>query len=278
MGRRYAPEQRAWLEAHLPDMANEEAARAFSELFGADATARQMHAYCSNHGIRKTKAARARPHRAYTDEEEAFLREAIPGRSEREIIAAFAERFGRELKVCQVANMKAKLGVKSGTNGGRFEKGHVPWSKGMTWDEQGRSAESRAASLATCYKPGQLPHNVRPLLDMREGKDGYLQIHVGLHRREKANDQWIGYGQFVWMQANGRDWPDGHRCIFADGDNRNFDPENIVAVPGDLYPIVQGAIKGQMPWHDRETLELAITSARITQARARLEKKAREGR
>ena len=272
MGRRYTPEQHAWLAAHLADMANDEAARAFSERFGVDATPKQMHAYCSNHGIRKTAEARSRGLRAYTDEEEAFLRGFIPGHSECEIIAAFAERFGRTLKACQVANRKARLGVKSGTHGGRFEKGHVPATKGRPWSEW-MSADGAERSRATQYKAGELPHNVRPLLDMREGKDGYLQIHVGQHRREKANDQWIGYGQFVWMQANGRDWPEGHRCIFVDGDNRNFDPENIVAVPGDLYPIVQGAIRGQMPWHDRETLELAITSARITQARARLERK-----
>lgn len=271
MARRYTPEQRAWLAAHLADMANDEAARAFSELFGVDATPKQMHAYCSNHGIRKTAAARAASHRAYTDEEEEFMREFVPGHSEAEIADAFEERFGRRLTIPQVGNMKAKLGVKSGTVGGRFERGHVPWTKGRTWDEQGRSEEARAASLATCFKPGNLPHNTRPLLDERIGKDGYIEVHVGLHRMSRANDQWVSKAQFVWEQANGREWPEGHRSMFADGDRLNFDPGNIVPVPDDLYPIVCGAVPGGLEWHDRESLEAAITMARVIRARRRLE-------
>jgi hypothetical protein len=79
----------------------------------------------------------------------------------------------------------------------------------------------------------------------------------------KPNDQWVSKAQFVWEQANGREWPKGHRSMFADGDRLNFDPENIVPVPNDLYTVVCGAVPGGLEWHDRESLEAAITMAKV---------------
>lgn len=269
--RRYTPEQHAWMEAHWRSMANRELADAFEAEFGERITPGAADSYGGNRGWRKDPGVHAKALRRYTDEEREFLRGFIPGHSEREISAAFAERFGRGLEAYQIGNMKVELGVKSGTHGGRFEQGHVPWTKGRTWDEQGRSEEARAASLATCFKPGQLPHNTRPLLDERVGKDGYVEVHVGLHRMNRANDQWVSKAQLVWEQANGREWPEGCRCMFADGDRRNFDPGNIVPVPDGLYPIVCGAVPGGLEWHDRESLEAAITMAKVIRARRRLE-------
>ena len=47
--------------------------------------------------------------------------------------------------------------------------------------------------------------------------------------------------------------------LFADHDRRNFDPENLVAVPRSLI----GVMNGGQPWHDRESLETAIGIARL---------------
>lgn len=270
MARRYAPEQLAWLEENWRRMPNRACAEAFNERFGGGATESSMHSFGTNRHMRKDPGVRGSATRAYTDEENAFLRGFIPGHTEREISGAFEARFGRALTASQVANRKARLGVRSGTHGGRFERGNVPANKGRTWDEQGIPEDTRKRMRSGQFRPGNLPHTTRPLLDTRVSRDGYTEIHVGLHRRERANDQWIPLSHFVWEQANGREWPEGCRAVFADRDPTNLDPENVVPVPSDLYPIVQGAVRGQMPWHDRETLEVAIASARVTQARARL--------
>lgn len=89
------------------------------------------------------------------------------------------------------------------------------------------------------------------------------------NRRFPADD-WVSKQRFVWMRANGRDWPDGCRAVLADRDAANMHPANIVPVPGDIYPIVIGAVRGQVGYCDRETLEIAIASAKVTRARARL--------
>lgn len=208
--------------------------------------------------------------RRYTEEENAFLREFIPGHSECEIADAFEERFGRRLTFPQIGNRKAALGVRSGTVGGRFEKGNVPATKGRPWSEW-MPPESQERSRATQFRKGQLPHNTRALLDERIGKDGYVQVHIGQLRTSKPNDQWMSKAQFVWERENGTAWPEGCRAMFADGDRLNFDPGNIVPVPNELYAVVCGAVKGGLEWHDRESLEAAITMARIIRARRRLE-------
>ena len=268
--RRYTPEQRAWMDARWRSMTNRELADAFEAEFGERITMGAADCYGGNRGWRKDPGVRARALRRYTDEEREFLREFIPGHSEREIRDAYAERFGEVLTDGMIGNIKVKLDVKSGTHGGRFEQGHVPATKGRPWSEW-MSAEGAERSRATCFKPGNLPHNTRPLLDERVGKDGYIEVHVGLHRMSRANDQWVSKAQLVWEQANGREWPEGHRSMFADGDRRNFDPENIVPVPDGLYPIVCGAVPGGLEWHDRESLEAAITMAKVIRARRRLE-------
>lgn len=270
MARRYTPEQHAWMGEHWRSMTSRELMAAWRDEFGSDISETAVHSYGSNRRWRKDPGVRSRSLRGYTDEEEAFVREFTPGHPEAEIIAAFEERFGRRLTTAQIGNLKQKLGVRSGTVGGRFEKGGVPATKGKTWADFG-TPEGHERSRRGLFKKGGLPHNTRPLLDERVGKDGYVQVHVGQRSMGRRNDQWMSKAQFVWEQANGMEWPGGCRSVFVDGDRLNFDPANIVPVPMDLYPIIVGAVKGGLEWHDRGSLEAAMTMARVIRARRRLE-------
>jgi hypothetical protein len=211
----------------------------------------------------------------WTPERDAWFREFVTGHTEREISAEHERVFGFPLRTSQIANRKTKLGLRSGTHGGRFAKGHVPANKGRTWDEMGISAESRERMAVTQFKAGQLPQNTRPLLETRTDKHGYTEIHVGLSRRKRANDQWIPLAKWEWMHANGQDWPEGCKAIHIDGDMLNDAADNIMPVPNELWSMVNGAVPGQLPWHDRETLEAAIAYARVTKACARAERKLR---
>lgn len=274
--RHYTPEQRAWIAERYADMTNVELAEAFNERFGADVTRSVMCAYGANHNLQKSAEAISRMNRKYTDEQMAFLRGYIPGHTYAEIADAFSKRFGVILTKSKLTNLKTKLGVRSRVNGGRFEMGHVPHNKGRTWDEYG-TPEGHARSRATCFKPGHLAgsaaERLRPLLDIRETKDGYLQIKVAPRNAKNTPHAWLSLAKFEWMAANGRDWPEGHRAVFADRDRRNFDPDNIVPVPDELYSIVTGGANGAaLPWYDRKTLEVAITHARVIRERVRLER------
>ena len=237
-------------------------------------------------GIRKDRARgyvrRCRTATIWTPERDEWFRAFVPGHTEGEIIAEHERVFGFPLTVGQVANRKHTLGVRSGTHGGRFAKGSVPSNKGKTWDEIGMPEESRERCRATQFKKGLLPWNARPLLDTRlqhygrgSGDHATWEIHVGLHRVERANDQWIPLAQFNWMQANHQEWPDGCKALHIDHDPLNDDADNILPVPNDLWPLVMGAVRGQLEWYDRESAETAITFARLTRARVDAERRLR---
>jgi len=283
MARVYTPEQHAWIAAHYADMTNHELADAFNERFATGyATAAKMNNYGTNHHLRKSHETFRRRNSKYTDTQLDWLRGYIPGHHEQEIIDAYEREFGERLTVSMVANLKVKLGVTSGTVGNRFERGHVPQNKGRTWDEMGIPADVQERMRATTFRKGSLSgaaaERARPLLDIREEPtSGYLQIKVAPRNRKYPMQNWISLAEFEWMAANGRDWPEGHRAVFADRDNRNFDPDNIVPVPNDVYPIVTAGAHGHaMPWHDRESLEVAITHARVMRRRRALEMLPRE--
>lgn len=279
MGRHaYTAEQNAWLAERFPTTPNRRLAAEFEERFGEHVTATAMNSWGRNHHMRKEPWVRGMANRKYTDDQLDFLREAIPGRSLSQVNDIYEERFGERLTRAALRNLRSKLGVYCGVNAGRFRKGQESPNKGRTWDEMGIGEEARERMRATQFRKGGLPWNTRPLLDVRtvENMGGVTrEIHVGLARRERANDQWIPLAQFNWMQANGREWPDGCRSLHIDRDPLNDAADNIEPVPADLWPLVMGAVPGQMEWHDRETLRTAILYARVTRARTDAARRAR---
>ena len=277
-GYAYTEEQNAWLAERFATTPNRQLAEEFEERFGEHVTVTAMNSWGGNRHMRKEPWVRGMANRKYTDEQLDFLREAIPGRSLSQVNDLYEERFGTRLTRAALCNVRTKLGVYCGVNAGRFRKGQEPANKGKTWDEMGISQESRERMLRTSFKSGQLPHNTRPLLDVRTVDNmggGTREIHVGLNRRERANDQWIPLAQFNWMQANGREWPDGCKALHIDHDPLNDEADNIEPVPSDLWPLVMGAVPGQLEWHDRETLRTAVLYARVTRARVDSERRAR---
>jgi hypothetical protein len=270
MATRYTPEQHAWLAKHYAEMPNKKLAELFNERFGAEATQATMHAYGSNHRLRKAPGVCRSALRVYTDEQLDFLRGYIPGHTELEIADAFAERFGVMLTDAKIGNLKARLGVRSGTVGGRFEKGSEPYNKGKKWAEF-MSLEGQERARRTTFQKGSIPHNAHyRLLDEKVDKFG-TWVYVRPRNRRYTADDWVSKQRYVWMQANGRDWPEGHRAVFADHDSTNLDPGNIVPVSADLYVIVTGGAHGHaLPYYDRESLELAVTHARVMRKRADL--------
>ena len=203
------------------------------------------------------------PRVEWTEERKRFMRIFIPGHTEQEIRTLFEHRFGITLNSSQIKNIKAKLGVKSGTHGGRFEKGRVPFQKGKTWEEQGRSKESNERSLSTCFKKGNVPHNAKdkPIGYERVNRDGYVEVKIADRPSNPyCNDNFKAKHRLVWEQANGRPVPPSTVIVFADGDKGNFDPDNLVAVPRSAWSLIQ---REGYQYTDRETLLRAVDIANL---------------
>ena len=92
-----------------------------------------------------------------------------------------------------------------------FKKGHVPWSKGT---------KGVLKPNKTSFKKGNIPHNTREMYSERLSKDGYIEIKVGINK-------WIGKHRYTWEQHYKKKVPKGYAVLFLDGDNRNFEIDNL---------------------------------------------------
>jgi hypothetical protein len=207
------------------------------------------------------------PRIKWTPERDAWFVAFVPGHTEREISAEHNRVFGVPLTGAQIGNAKTRLGVKSGTTGGRFEKGQVPANKGKTWDEQGISAEVQARMRATQYKKGNLPMNAhQPIGTERVGRDGYVWVKVAMRKTDpkSAHDNWVCKHRMVWEQANGRPVPDGCIVVFLDGDRTNFDPANLAIETKGEHAVIA---RNHIPFHDAASHEVARAVARMKSAK-----------
>ncbi len=150
--------------------------------------------------------------RKYTDEQTEFLVINVPGHSYKEIISLYFERFGVQLSLSQIKSFIGNRKLNTGRNG-RFGKGHVPANKGKPgggWEP-------------TQFKKGHRPLNYRPVGSERVNVDGYVEIKVA------DPNKWKGKHTAVWEQHNGK-IPKSHVVIFGDGNNRNFELNNLILV------------------------------------------------
>ncbi|MGZ7030180.1 MAG: hypothetical protein ACXVG9_12715 [Terriglobales bacterium] len=99
-------------------------------------------------------------------------------------------------------------GIRGGAT--RFQKGLVPWNKGMKG-----VVGVQAACRATQFKPGNLPHTTEPIGALRVTKDGTLQRKISNDHGSNSK-RWRGVHELVWVEANGP-VPPKHIVVFKPG-------------------------------------------------------------
>lgn len=83
--------------------------------------------------------------------------------------------------------------------------------------------EIYAKVAPTMFKKGQLPIQARPVGSECWRSDGYLWVKVALPNK------WRLKHHLIWESKNGP-IPKGHLIIFADGNCKNFDINNLICV------------------------------------------------
>lgn len=158
----------------------------------------------------------------YTEEEKAFLREFVPGHSHKEIAEEFNRRFSADITIGQIKGSIKRYGLNTGRTG-CFEKGNIPYNKGIHTKTVGRMAETQ-------YKKGNLPHNTKPIGYERVSKDGYIEVKIAMRRSDTGDkNNFVPKHRLIWEEANGP-IPKGSNVIFLDGNKRNFELENLALV------------------------------------------------
>lgn len=268
-----------------PGKPGAEVAEALNSRHGNGRSANSVNQRARSLGVSKNEGyVRTMPRRMWPDEKREWFRAYAPGHTEREISAEHERIYGTPLTEAQIGNAKTSFGVRSGTFGGRFEKGMTPHNKGKTWDEQGISPEAQARSRSTCFKKGEVHDRpdgwIKPVGYERVNKDGYIEVKVMDSRVDGIQPQVPGEfnrnyrmkHHVVWEQRNGP-IPPSTMIVFADGDKRNFDPDNLVAVPRRLWAIIS---RRHMAFWDAESLRATMNVAELISARRRAQMRPRE--
>ena len=150
----------------------------------------------------------------YTPEQLRFIEENIIKMSWKELTVKFNETFSTSLSHKALSATGKRYGIKSSRTG-CFPKNNQPWNKG----KKGISIGGKQ----TQFKKGHKPWNYMPVGSERVNADGYVDIKIA------DPNKWKGKHILIWEELHGP-VPKGHAVIFADGNNRNFDPENLLLV------------------------------------------------
>lgn len=99
---------------------------------------------------------------------------------------------------------------------GRFNKGHVPWNKGKTYTLENHVNK-------TTFKEAKKHPRYRPIGSTRVDRDDYIILKV-------ADRKWQPKHRYLWEQHHKRKVPSNHVVLFADGNNRNFNIDNLLLI------------------------------------------------
>ena len=150
-------------------------------------------------------------HHHYTKEQVEYVRNNLKGRSWDDMTELFNERFNTSLKSSHLKTLQKNYGLKNGMSG------KTPWNKGI------KGLYKLPNRYMKKYKEisGKHPRSI-PIGSEHE-KKGYIRIKVA------EPNVWKYKHVFLWEQLHGV-LPKGQVIIFADKNNRNFAPDNLIAV------------------------------------------------
>ena len=185
-------------------------------------------------------------------EMEQFLKDFIPGHSGGEIREAFLNEYGITLTKSQIKNFKSSRKIPSGTNGGRFEKGHPSWNKGRKMPP-----ELYKKCAPTMFKKGHVPINHKEVGSERINVDGYTEVKVA------EPNKWRLKQRVLYEQYHHVELTRSEVVIFLDGNRLNFDKFNLQKLSRSAL-----ARYNQDKLHDNSDRELSRAAAQIATIKA----------
>lgn len=165
----------------------------------------------------------------------------------------------------QVAAWRKRNRMRTG-NDVKFKPGHSPWSKGKKLGPNEKNA-------ATQFKPGQKPHNAKPIGYESLNPDGYVLICVDRPNPfypDRATHMAFKHRE-LWEAKNGP-VPEGHALKCLDGDKTNCDPKNWEAVPLGLLSRLHGKSGRDYDRAPDELKPIIMATAKLEHAVAKVRK------
>lgn len=192
------------------------------------------------------------PHK-YTEEELEFIKNHVKTHRYKDMVVLFNEKFNTNVSANSLKHQASKHKYRTGRQF-NFKKNNVPFTKGLKWADY-MSEESQKNSRKTCFQKGHIPANTKPIGSERVGKNNYIII--------KTSDNptiWKSKHKYLYEQTYGT-IPKSHRVIFADGNNRNFDLDNLICISNKTALIMA---RQQLFYKDLpEATKVGITIAKL---------------
>ena len=242
MTRTYTPVEEAWLRENYHSGTINDTLDAFEREFGRRPSKQGIFVKANNMGLRKDKHSKERSYKSQKamrwsspefEREREWMLANDTGESVFATIDAFEKEFGIRLTRYQVSLFRSTHGTQRRVSHG-----------------------------------GGKPS--KPVGSERLGKDGYLMVKVKeWPDKPCTKDNWRFKHHIVWEQANGRPVPEGWAVLFADRDKRNFDPDNLVALPRKY--IAQLNNDNLPSYSDRDTLLACVALCDLRSATLKAE-------
>lgn len=154
----------------------------------------------------------------YSDEQLKFIRDHAEGRSRADLCGMLNETFGLNVTVRAVGSLMSRNGIYNRRQGidSRFQKGVVPWNKGMKGLMIGGEE--------TQFKTGSIPASYLPI-----GSEVWRPEKRTYYIKIADPKVWVNKKHYLWEQAHGP-IPDDHVIICKDNDPYNVTMENLLMV------------------------------------------------
>lgn len=228
---------------------------------------------------------------SYTSEQTEWLRENYANGTINDTLDAFEREFGTRPDKHNLYSKADREGLRKKRQG---EERHVPAQKTMRWsspeferEREWMLANDKTESVAPTIDAFEREFGIRlnrnqvslfrstygtnrrkshgggkpnkPVGSERIGKDDYLMVKVReWPDRPCTKDNWR-FKHHVEYERHHGPIPEGHIVLFADRDTRNFDPDNLVAIPRKYI----GQLNANYDWNDRQSLEAAINCVKL---------------
>lgn len=215
MNQLLTPMQKEYLIEIAPGKFAEDIALLMNEKFGLQLTAAQIKQYKSRNKIKSGIKGVRNPAKLFTPEQDQFIRDNNFGHTSIEIANMINDAFGLSIIPEQIKAFRARYKLPSCGLTGRFEKGIIPFNKGMKMPGHG--------AKQTFFKIGHRPKNALPVGTVMMKADGYIYEKIA------EPNKWMPKHVLVWEAANGAR-PKDTAIIFLDRNRTNFAIENLACV------------------------------------------------
>jgi hypothetical protein len=190
-----------------------------NDKYDTDFTVSKMRSYKKNHSLKSGTSLglpAGRSTKLYPEDVRKFIAENHHGVGHRDMAELLNKTFGRNYTKVQIKAYYGRYKLDSGLNR-QFAKGHIPANKGK---------KGTGGWKPTQFKKGNRPANWVPVGSERINRDGYVEVKVADGMKQK---NWKGKHILIWEEKNGP-VPKDHVVIFGDGNNRNFDINNLICL------------------------------------------------